>query len=235
MTRSPLPAGIFVTGTDTEVGKTVVAAGLVSALRARGLRVQGMKPVASGCVRTEHGLRNDDAVSLSAASTARREYDLVNPFAYEPAIAPHLAAARSGRPIRLETMELAYRELGVGTDLIVVEGAGGWRVPLDERHTMADIAARLSLPVVLVVGIRLGCINHALLTAEAVVADGRRLLGWVANRIADDPLAAEQIDTLRGRLGAPLLGIVPRLSHVDAAQVADYLDVTPVIPGESDL
>ncbi len=218
--------GLFVTGTDTEVGKTVVAAGLILALRARGLRVQGMKPIASGCQRTEHGLRNDDALTLGAVSSAPRPYALINPYAYEPAIAPHLAAAQAGRPIRLETVEAAFRELAVDADLVVVEGAGGWRVPLDDRYTMADLAARLGLPVVLVVGIRLGCINHALLSAEALLRDGRPLAGWVANLIADDPLAPDLIATLRSKIPSPLLGVIPMLSPPAPEAVAQFIDAS---------
>lgn len=205
-----MTAGIFVTGTDTGVGKTLVAQGLVRALRARSLRVAPMKPVASGCRVTSSGLRNEDAEALIAAAGGGFDYELVNPCAYAPAIAPHLAAAEAGRPISLSAIEAAYRQLAAQSELVVVEGAGGWRVPIDEQQTLAVVPRRLELDVLLVVGVRLGCLSHALLTAEAIRADGCRLVGWVANLIApDDPQAHAQVDTLVRRLPAPLLGIAP--------------------------
>lgn len=205
-----MTAGIFVTGTDTGVGKTLVAQGLVRALRARGLRVAPMKPVASGCRVISSDLRNEDAEALIAAAGGGFDYSLVNPCAYAPAIAPHLAAAEAGRPISLPAIEAAYRQLAAQSELVVVEGAGGWRVPIDEHQTLAAVPRRLELGVLLVVGVRLGCLNHALLTAEAIRADGCRLVGWVANLIApDDPQAQAQVDTLVRLLPAPLLGIAP--------------------------
>jgi dethiobiotin synthetase len=219
------PRGIFVTGTDTEVGKTVIACGLVRALQQRGLRVAAMKPIASGCRATPEGLRNEDALALQAL-TGEPDYAAVNPIAFEPAIAPHLAAAESQRPIELKEIAAGYRRLAAGADVVVVEGAGGWRVPLGPEQTMADIARTLDLPVLLVVGIRLGCINHALLSAEAIAADGRPLLGWVANVVdAADRRASDQVASLRERLAAPLLGVVPRLPQPDANAVASRLDV----------
>lgn len=212
-----MTAGIFVTGTDTGVGKTLVAQGLVRALRARGLWVAPMKPVASGCRATSAGLRNEDAEALIAAAGGGFAYQLVNPCAYAPAIAPHLAAAEAGRPISLPAIEAAYRQLAAQSDLVVVEGAGGWRVPIDEQRTLAAVPRRLGLDVLMVVGVRLGCLNHALLTAEAIRADGCRLVGWVANLIAaDDPRAQAQIDTLVRHLPAPLWGIVPWLERGEA-------------------
>lgn len=220
-----LPDGIFVTGTDTEVGKTVIACGMVRGLQQRGYRVAAMKPVASGCGRTLDGLRNEDALALQAL-TGEPDYTAVNPIAYEPAIAPHLAAAESNRPIDLGEIVAGYRRLAAGADVVVVEGAGGWRVPLGPGQSMADIARALELPVLLVVGIRLGCINHALLSAEAIAADGRPLLGWVANVVdAADRRASAQVASLRERLAAPLLGVVPRLSQPDPEAVADLLDL----------
>lgn len=216
--------GLFVTGTDTEVGKTFAATGLIHALRERQLRVAPMKPVASGCVATPAGLRNEDAEALIAAAGGGFAYEDVNPFAYAPAIAPHFAAADAGRPIVLSEIEQAYRQLAASADIVVVEGAGGWRVPLGEVGMMSDIPRRLALPVVVVVGIRLGCLNHALLTAEAVRADGCRLLGWIANLIdSDDPYAQHQVNTLRRHLSAPLLGVLPRLAKPAPDAIAAHL------------
>jgi dethiobiotin synthetase len=213
-------AGFFVAGTDTGVGKTVIAQGLIRALQARGLRVAPMKPIASGCRETAEGLRNEDAEALIAAAGGFA-YDLVNPFAYAPAIAPHLAAEEAGRPINLDRIEAAYRQLAPAADVVVVEGAGGWRVPLDAEHSMADIPRRLGLSVLLVVGIRLGCLSHALLTAEAVQADGLRLAGWVANLIdPSDSRAEAQVATLQARLPAPLLGVLPLVEQTKADTLA---------------
>jgi dethiobiotin synthetase len=205
-----MAAGLFVTGTDTEVGKTVAATALVHALRTHGLRVAPMKPIASGCEETAEGLRNEDAEALLQAAGGGFAYEDVNPFAYAPAIAPHLAAAEAGRPIDLAVIDDAYRRLAARADVVVVEGAGGWRVPLGEQGTISDIPRRLGLDVLLVVGVRLGCINHALLTAEAIQADGCRLFGWVANLIDPaDPQIDAQVATLRQRLPAPLIGVLP--------------------------
>jgi dethiobiotin synthetase len=216
--------GVFVTGTDTEVGKTVVATGLLRGLAQRGYRTAAMKPVASGCHATPEGLRNEDALSLIAEATQPCAYDRVNPYAFAPAIAPHLAAAEVGCDIDPNRIEENFRSLP-DADICVVEGAGGWRVPLNDTYTIGAIAQRLDLAVVLVVGVRLGCINHALLTAEAVTRDGLCLAGWVANTVApSDERVAEQIATLQHWLDAPCLGVVPALSNVEPAVVAQHLD-----------
>ena len=222
-----MSAAFFVTGTDTEVGKTTIAAGLLHAARLRGLSTAAAKPVASGCVRTPEGLRNDDALALLAECTLPMRYEAVNPFAFEPPIAPHLAAREAD--IELSAARLAepvQRVLALQADFSLVEGAGGWRVPLAGRENLSDLAVLLGLPVILVVGVRLGCINHALLTAEAIERDGLRLAGWVANVV--DPATSrleENLATLRERLNAPCLGHVPRLPNAGAAEVARLLDV----------
>lgn len=221
--------GWFVTGTDTGVGKTLVAAALVRRLREHGLRVTGMKPVASGCESTADGLRNEDALALQAESSQAWPYEVVNPFAYAPAIAPHVAAAQAGTPIDFDAIERNYDHLRTSSDAIVVEGAGGWRVPLAGRNTIADLAVRLRLPVVLVVGLRLGCLNHAFLTAEAIQRSGLPLAGWVGSTI--DPAfacAEENLATLREWLPAPPLGVVPHLALPGAAAVAPHLDLRPL-------
>jgi dethiobiotin synthetase len=221
--------GVFVTGTDTDCGKTVVACGLVAALRSRGLRVGVMKPVSAGAEPTPEGLRNQDALDLMAESGLRLPYETVNPWVFAPAIAPHIAAAQAGTPIRFAPLFDAFARIRTASDAVVVEGAGGWRVPLGPDGDMADLAAALGLPVLLVVGLRLGCLNHALLTAESIGRRGCRLAGWVGNRV--DPamaVMAENVATLRERLPAPCLGIVPRLDHPAGAAVAAQLDAAEI-------
>lgn len=217
----------FVTGTDTEIGKTSIAAGLLHAARRCGLSTAAAKPVASGCRRTAAGLRNDDALALLGECSLELGYEAVNPLAFEPAIAPHLAAREAGVPLQAAGLARSVRAvLARGADFSLVEGAGGWRVPLSGGETLADLAVALQLPVILVVGVRLGCISHALLTAEAIVRDGLPLAGWVANVV--DPHTsrlADNLATLRERLPAPCLGQVPHLSQVTAATVAAHLDL----------
>ena len=204
--------GWFVTGTDTGVGKTLVAEVLLHALRARGLPAIGMKPVASGCRRSGPGLRSDDAESLIAASGVVAPYDDVNPYAFEPAIAPHLAALQ---PLSIERIRGHFDRLRARAPYIVVEGVGGWAVPIGPKETMADVAAALALPVVLVVGLRLGCLNHALLTAQAIRGRGLTLAGWVANPVDPDMSHAEEnIAALAERMSAPLVARLPRLGAV---------------------
>lgn len=216
--------GIFVTGTDTGVGKSWVSAGLIAALQQRGLTVLGMKPVASGCEQTPDGLRNDDALLLQRQGSHPLDYDLLNPYTFAPPIAPHVAAAQAGVRIDLARIETNYRILAAQADVVVVEGAGGWLVPLNERDTMADLAARLELEVMLVVGLRLGCINHALLSVESITRRGIPLAGWVANTLEPAmPVLAENLATLRAHIEAPLLGVVPHLAAPDTAAVAAAL------------
>jgi len=198
--------GFFITGTDTEIGKTRFSVQLVSALRARGEPVAVMKPVASGASEIDGMLRNDDALALLAAAGNEQAYATCNPFCFEPPIAPHVAAREAGVRIDLSRIAALAQELARAADWLVVEGVGGWRVPLDGTQDVASLARRLGLPVVLVVGLRLGCINHALLTAEAIRRDGVPFLGWVANHI--DPAARnvqDMIDTLCQRIDVPLL------------------------------
>jgi len=220
--------GIFVTGTDTDCGKTVVACGVVAALRARGLRVGVMKPVAAGAEAGAAGLRNRDALDLIATSGLDLSYEDVNPFVYAPPIAPHIAAAQTGQPIRFAPLRAAFARIAAASDAVVVEGAGGWRVPLGPDGDMADLAVTLGLPVLLVVGLRLGCLNHALLTAEAIVRRGCRLAGWVGTRV-DPRMAApdENLATLREGLAAPCWGVVPYLERPAATAVAAHLSLPP--------
>ncbi|WIE50104.1 dethiobiotin synthase [Pseudomonas sp. GM17] len=217
----------FVTGTDTDVGKTTVAAGLLHAARLSGLNTAAGKPVASGCELTPAGLRNADALALLAECSLPLTYDEVNPLAFEPAIAPHLAAREAGVALTVQALLAPMRQvLAKGADFTLIEGAGGWRVPLADQDNLSDLAMALGLPVILVVGVRLGCINHALLTAEAIAQDGLQLAGWVANIIEPKTSRLEEnLATLAERLPAPCLGRVPRLKAVSAEAVAEYLQL----------
>lgn len=215
----------FITGTDTEIGKTTIAAGLLHAARLQGLSTAAVKPIAAGCLRTAAGLRNDDALTLQAECAPALDYELLNPVALEPAIAPHIAAAEAGLQLHAgQLAEACRRVFQRNADLTLVEGAGGWRVPLNASQTLADLAIELAEPVILVVGLRLGCINHALLTLEAIAADGLSVAGWVANQI--DPQMDRQqhnLETLKELISAPLLGVVPQLAPLSSAAVAAHL------------
>jgi dethiobiotin synthetase len=216
--------GVFVAGTDTGIGKSVASAVLLAALNAGGHRAVGMKPVASGCMPSAAGLRNDDALLLIAHSAGDPDYALVNPYALPEPVAPHLAACSAGVEIRLDPIVAAFAALCTNYDLVVVEGVGGWAVPLSHSLMQADLVRALDMPVVLVVGLRLGCINHALLSVRAIAADGCRLLGWIGNRI--DPAMAradDNVATLRERLPAPCLGVLPFEDKPDPAHLAAYL------------
>ncbi|AZD88910.1 MULTISPECIES: dethiobiotin synthase [Pseudomonas] len=217
----------FVTGTDTDVGKTTVAAGLLHAARLSGLSTAAGKPVASGCELTPKGLRNADALALLAECSLPLTYDEVNPLAFEPAIAPHLAAREAGVALTVQALLAPMRlVLAKGADFTLIEGAGGWRVPLADQDNLSDLAMALGLPVILVVGVRLGCINHALLTAEAIAQDGLQLAGWVANIIEPKTSRLEEnLATLAERLPAPCLGRVPRLKAISAEAVAEHLQL----------
>jgi dethiobiotin synthetase len=200
----------FIIGTDTGVGKTRVSAALLHAFAARGRSVAGMKPVASGAELRDGREVWDDAEQLRAASTVQAADELTNPYHFTPAIAPHIAAAQAGVVIDSGVISSALQQLARQADVVIVEGVGGFRVPLGERLDTADLAVHLGLPLVLVVGLRLGCINHALLTAEAVAARGLHLAGWVANTLEPDMAALEDnLAALQSRLAAPLLGRVP--------------------------
>jgi dethiobiotin synthetase len=202
--------GVFVTGTDTEVGKTVVSTALVRSLVDAGLLVAGMKPIAAGAVATPEGLRNDDAQALMAAANVSSSYETVNPYCLIEPTSPHIAAAKAGIRIEIGRIVQSFDRLAAQSKLVVVEGAGGWHAPLNDTETMADLAAALDIPVVLVVGLRLGCLNHALLTAQAIEARGLWLAGWIGNHLhAHFDNVAENIATLESRLPAPLLDIVP--------------------------
>lgn len=213
----------FLTGTDTEIGKTFITCALLQHAAQRGLRAAGVKPVAAG---TDADGRNDDVENIRAASTVALADDILNPYCFSAAIAPHIAASEEGRRIEFATIQRACRQAMQQADLVIVEGVGGFRVPLGGDGDSADLAVALALPVILVVGMRLGCINHALLTAEAIAARGLTLAGWVANRI--DPAMArfdENLATLQALLPAPLLGVVPHNPAGGSAGAAAFLQL----------
>lgn len=211
----------FVTGTDTGVGKTLVSAALLHNLARYHQRVVGMKPVAAGLIDHHGEPVSEDVLMLRAASTIKVPAELDNPVALPEPLSPHLAARHAGRDVRVADLLAPARRLQQQADALVVEGAGGWRVPINDDETLADLARALGAPVLLVVGMRLGCLNHAMLTAEAIRADGLTLAGWVANHV--DPAMAcfdENLATLRARLNAPLWGVVPWTARPDPARIA---------------
>lgn len=202
--------GIFITGTDTGIGKTVASCLLMDALIKQGNNVIGMKPIASGAEKVNGALKNDDAIKLIEHANVDLPYQWVNPYCFEPPVAPHIAARQSNQQIDLTVIEQAYDNLAKQADWVIVEGVGGWSVPVNEKETVADIPSRLNLPVILVVGIKLGCINHALLTAEAIRMSNNNLIGWIANQIDIEMRAYnENLITLNERLGCPLMACVP--------------------------
>lgn len=216
----------FITGTDTGCGKTRIACALLQACRQQGLRTLAIKPVASGCERRGERLVNEDALALMAAADVPLSYEEVNPCALALPASPQLAAAEMGVTIDMGKLAAHCNALRRQADVMIVEGVGGWRVPLSEQHTVADLALGLELPVILVVGIKLGCLNHALLSAEAIAADGAALAGWVANRLDPACLMADGIiSTLRKKISAPLLGVMPHAKKMDARSAAAHVDI----------
>lgn len=218
----------FVTGTDTGVGKTMVSAAILEAAKMAGKRALGMKPIASGCENTPEGLRNEDALILQQSASETLAYDLVNPVALAPAIAPHIAAAQAGRVISADRLVGFCRGMQIRpADLLLIEGAGGWRVPLNDRETYSAVPQQLGVPVILVVALKLGCINHALLSAEAIRNDGLSLAGWVANHSEPEAMSCEQetVDYLRAHIPAPCLGVLPWVEGANPETLSGYLNV----------
>lgn len=229
---STIRKGFFVAGTDTDVGKTLATCAMLRAAVAAGYTAVGMKPLAAGATQTADGLRNDDALQLQAAGNLAVTYDEVNPACLPEAASPHISAALAKRTVRIERLAgFCHGVLSLRANLTLLEGAGGWRVPINEREFMSDLAKQLQLPVILVVGMRLGCLNHALLTGEAIARDGLRLAGWIANRVDPHMEHYERNrDTLRDWLGVPLLAEIPHLGGVDpAAQAARYIELEQVL------
>ena len=218
---------LFITGTDTDIGKTLIATGLLEAANSQGKKTAAIKPVAAGCSDTGEGPQNEDALMLQAAASAELSYQQVNPVALNEPMAPHIAAKEQGK--RLSAGRLTGFCRGITmlpVDLVVIEGAGGWRVPINNRESMAEIPKQLNAEVVLVVGLKLGCINHALLTAQAIRSDGLKIAGWVANTMDEDMLRLDKnIDTLKQLINEPCLGVIPKLSDKSPQQVATFLTV----------
>ena len=224
----------FVTGTDTEIGKTFVTCGLLVALRDRGINAAPMKPIAAGTIEKDGASANEDVHALMETYAKPLEVSLVNPYCFNEAIAPHIAAAHEGRVVDLGVIQNAYNVLSASHDTVLVEGAGGFLVPLSATESMSILPVTLKLDVILVVGMRLGCLNHALLTAEAIAARGLRLAGWVANTVDTNMSCfAENVATLTAALPAPCLGIVPRLPPaapiVSAKVAATFLNTEPLL------
>ncbi|MGS2721226.1 dethiobiotin synthase [Paraglaciecola aestuariivivens] len=219
----------FITGTDTEVGKTFVSVGLLKMLNNQGKLTAGYKPISAGCEQTQNGLRNEDALALQANSSLDLAYDEVNPIAFEAPIAPHIAAMQA-QPISVDTIREGINKLlQKKPEVLLVEGAGGWRLPLGQDFSgksrfLSEIPAELNLSVILVVGMRLGCLNHAVLTAECIRKDGLTIAGWVANQLDTEmPYLDENIDSLKHLINAPFLGTIPRLENPN--QVSQHLDL----------
>lgn len=221
----------FVTGTDTEIGKTLTSSALLYALGQAGLRAAGMKPIAAGAELRDGSWHNEDADRLAEAANVALPRELTTPYLLREATAPHIAALQEGVAIDIDHILDCYAKVSAQADAVVVEGVGGFRVPLSGRVDTADLAQRLGLPVILVVGLRLGCLNHALLTAEAIQARGLQLAGWVAN-VVDLGMryGMDNIETLSARLPAPLLGCMPRLPAALPAVAAEHLDFSS-LPG----
>lgn len=221
--------GVFVAGTDTGVGKTLIACALLRGLAGAGLRAVGMKPVAAGARNRRGVWYHDDVEQLRAAANVDAPRQTINPYCYAPPIAPHIAAREAGVPVSMAVIARSYARLAALSDIVVVEGVGGLLVPLGPRLSAAAIPERLNLPVVLVVGMRLGCLNHALLSVELAQARGLRLAGWIANAI-DPAMArrAENLDALCQRISAPLFGVVKNAAKPDAERVARALDISRI-------
>ncbi|MFT4560728.1 MAG: dethiobiotin synthetase [Gammaproteobacteria bacterium] len=216
---------IFITGTDTEVGKTVTTTGLLKSIARLNLTAIGMKPFASGAEATKHGLRNDDALQLLKFSNPKLDYSIINPYVFKEPTSPHIAARAAGEEITLDRIVHAFEICQHRADIVLVEGIGGWRVPLSENLQTVDLVQRLKLPTILVSGLRLGCINHTLLSADAILSDGIPLLGWIGNAIDRDyAYRHETIATLKQHIDAPLLAITEWCEGLDINKIADDLD-----------
>ena len=224
-------SGFFITGTDTEIGKTFVSSLLIKELAEEGLKVIGMKPIASGAKTIDGSLKNDDALSLIQASNVDVDYKIINPYVFEPAISPHIAAADAGIEIDIKNIKNKFLELKNQSDLVVVEGVGGWYAPLSFNTTVADLAEELNQPVILVVGLRLGCLNHALLTAQAIRQSGLAIAGWIANHVEKDFSVAEKnIETIKHFLNDfPFLGTVSHQTNSNEQTFIEHINKQTLI------
>ncbi len=217
---------LFVTGTDTDVGKTICVKALLQAGKAQNISTLAYKPIAAGCELTAEGLRNEDALILKANCTVETSYQAVNPISFELAIAPHIAAELENRPIDLHVITQGLKYLqDKRADLLIVEGAGGWRLPLNKEQLLSDWVKTQKLPVILVVGMKLGCLNHALLTYEAIIRDGLKVVGWIANQQQSDmPYYEQNLQMLTDKIDAPMIAEVPYLTNINEADLAQYVN-----------
>lgn len=222
-----MTAKFFIAGTDTSAGKTLVTAALLRAASGFGQSCFGLKPVAAGADVTPQGLRNEDALQLQSAASIKLEYALINPYCYTQPVSPHISAQRDGQELNVEQLYSACTDKRLPkSDLCLVEGAGGWAVPINDRESLADLALKLEYPVLLVVGLKLGCINHATLTARAIRASGLRLAGWVATQTEPGMLEVEgNLKTIQAQLEAPMLGFIPFSTDISAKSAAAALDI----------
>ncbi|GAD78984.1 dethiobiotin synthase [Vibrio ezurae] len=220
----------FVAGTDTDVGKTVVSRGLLQALQAKGFSTIGFKPIAAGCESTEQGLRNSDALYLQAAATVDLPYEEVNPVALLTPASPHIAAPIDNTDIDTEFFSQKLHQHQENADVVLVEGAGGWRVPIGAGCYLSQWAVTEKLPVILVVGVKLGCLNHAVLTAEAIRNDGLEVVGWVANRVNPcEEYYQEIIAFLQDHIGAPKIGEIPYMRSVKKKDISEYINLDAIL------
>lgn len=216
----------FVTGTDTDVGKTLCCAALLQAANQQGLTTLAYKPIAAGCDSTEMGLRNDDALILQKNSNVSVDYALVNPIAFKDPIAPHIAAELENSPINLNSITSGLKRLQQHqTDLLIVEGAGGWHLPINDELLLSQWVSEQKLPVILVVGMKLGCLNHAMLTYQALISEGLQVVGWIANQLATEmPFYEQNLRWLKQKIPAPLIGELPSLDCPNSDDLAQYID-----------
>ena len=220
---------IFIAGTDTDVGKTVASKAILQALAARGLSTIGYKPVAAGCEQTEEGMRNSDALHLLQAATVKMPYEAINPYPLALPASPHIAAKHE--QVTIDTILLSEKLLKLQShaDVVLVEGAGGWRVPISDKESLSSWVQTEQLAVILVVGIKLGCLSHALLTAESIRADGLKIVGWVANRVnPGTEHYADIIQLLENRMDAPKLGEIPYMPRIKCRDLDKYIDLSPL-------
>ncbi len=225
---------LFIAGTDTDVGKTVASKAILQAIASKGFTTIGFKPVAAGCERTEQGFRNSDALHLMKAATQEMPYEDVNPYALELPASPHIAAKHESRTIDFDVLSNKLNYLKTQADFVLIEGAGGWRVPVSDTECLSEWVKKEKLPVVLVVGIKLGCLSHALLTAESIEADGLNIVGWVANRInPGTEHYAEIIKVLESRINAPKLGEIPYVPSAKRSELGKYMHLEPLMDTEA--
>lgn len=223
-----LPSGsYFITGTDTDVGKTVVTRALLESVNKQGLSSLAYKPISAGCEQTNSGLRNSDALILQNSSSIKVDYQFVNPIAFLPPIAPHIAAAQEAIEINIDTVSHGFNRLKEKqADVLFVEGAGGWHLPVNNSLLLSDWVIEQGLDVIVVVGLKLGCLNHALLTVQSIQQSGLKVAGWIANHISPDmPYAQENISSLKELINAPLLAEIPFIEQVETTNLSQYIQV----------